>query len=196
MTSVMIATVVSIPLLSATALHSPPVPAFSAFALQTPEPAWRFWLAALTDVATLIIALALLITVVILLVIALQVRKLLRKVDPLLSQVRGHVDPVMGHVRDVGENVNYMTSAIRADVQQVTELIDGTRRRLNQSIEAAEHRVRELNAVLNVVQEEAERVFVDTAATIRGVQVGAGTYQRLRADGASSAPAEPVPPER
>lgn len=189
MMSETIATAVSIPLLAGTPPFIPPaVSSLPGFALQAPQPAWRFWLAALTDVATVIIALALLVTVLILLVIALQVRKLLRKVDPLINQVKGHVDPVMGHVRDVGENVNYMTSAIRADVQQVTELVDSTRRRLNQTVEASEHRIRELNAVLGVVQEEAERLFVHTAATIRGVQVGTGTYQRLRADGERGEP--------
>jgi uncharacterized protein YoxC len=148
--------------------------------VQAQVPEWRLWLATLTDIATVIIAFALLVTVVILLVIALQVRKLVRKVDPLLKQVRSHVDPVMGHVRDVGENVNYMSSAVRADVQQVTEMIDGTRRRLNVAAEAAEHRIREFNALLGVMQEEAERIFIDTASTARGVRAGTETYRSQR----------------
>jgi hypothetical protein len=167
---------------------SNPIPAVAnlALALQALEPAgWRLWLVTLADIATVIIALALLVTVLILLVIALLVRKLILKVNPLIRQVQSHIDPVMGHVRDVGENVNYMSSAVRADVQQVTELLDSTRRRLNRASDAAEHRIREFNALLGVMQEEAERLFIDTASAARGVKAGTESYRASRANGES-----------
>jgi len=145
---------------------------------------WRLWLVTVVDIAHVIIAIALLVTVLVLMVIALQVRKLIHKVDPLLTQVRSHVDPVMGHVRDVGENVNYMSSAIRADVQHVTEIVDSTRRRLNRTADATEQRIREFNALLGVMQEEAEQLFINTASTARGVRAGTETYRgRLDANG-------------
>lgn len=167
------------------AVTVPRLPGLTGLAvLQVAEPTgWRLWLVTMADVATVLIALALLITVAILLVIALQVRKLVRKAEPLLRQVQSHVDPVMGHVRDVGENVNYMSSAIRADVQQVTELVDSTRRRLNHTADAAEHRIREFNALLGVMQEEAERLFIDTASTARGVRAGTEAYRTRAANG-------------
>jgi uncharacterized protein YoxC len=153
-----------------------------AAAIQVVEPTgWRLWLVTLADIATVVIALALLVTGLVLMVIALQVRKLIKKVDPLLSQVKTHVDPLMGHARDVGENVNYMSSAIRADVQQVTELVDATRRRLNRTADATEQRIREFNALLGVMQEEAERIFISTASAARGVRVGTEAY-RARTD--------------
>jgi uncharacterized protein YoxC len=165
---------------------APPTAAFAhlAAALQVVEPTgWRLWLVTAADVATVIIAIALLVTVLILLMIALQVWKLIKKAEPMLRQVQTHIDPLMGHARDVGENVNYMSSAIRADVQQVTELVDSTRRRLNQTADAAEVRIREFNALLGVMQEEAERLFIDTASTVRGVRAGSDTYRRRVTDG-------------
>jgi hypothetical protein len=166
-------------------LPGPPrvLPSFASLMalLQASQPeGWRLWLATLTDIALVIIALALVITAAVFLGIALMVRKLLKMVDPLLTQVRTHVDPVMGHMRDVGENVNYMSSAIRADVQQVTELIDSTRRRLNRTTETAEQRVREFNALLGVMQEEAERLFIDSASTAAGVRAGTRAYRQAR----------------
>lgn len=157
-----------------------PTPAALALVFAQAADGWRLWIATATEIATLIIALALVVTAVGLALIALQVRRLLRKVDPLLRQVQAHVDPILGHVRDVGENVNYMSSAIRADVQQLTELVDDTRRRLNRSAHATEQRIREFNALLGVMQGEAERLFIDTASTIRGVQAGTETYRAIR----------------
>jgi uncharacterized protein YoxC len=154
--------------------------------LQVPQPTgWRWWLAAMADIATVFIALTLLLAALVLLVVAIMVRKLLKKVEPLLNQVRSHVDPIMGHVRDVGENVNYMSSAIRADVQQVTELVDSTRRRLNHTAESAEQRIREFNALLGVMQEEAERLFIDTASAARGVRAGTEAYREKSGAGRS-----------
>lgn len=170
-------------------------------AVTTPVAEWRVWLSALTDIATLIIALAMLVAAAVLVVIALQVRRLIRKVDPLLRQVQGHIDPILGHGRDVAENVNYMSSAIRADVQHLSELVDASRQRLNRSATAAEQRIREFNALLGVMQEEAERIFIDTASTVRGVQAGTETYRAYRANGwkegthlRSAPPAEPENP--
>jgi hypothetical protein len=44
--------------------------------------------------------------------------------------------------------------------------------RLQEALESAEDRMNQLNALLDVVQEEAESAFVTTASTIRGVQTG------------------------
>jgi predicted PurR-regulated permease PerM len=156
-------------------------------AVAAPAPEWRVWLATLTDAATVVIALALLVAVFILLLIALQIRRLIRRVDPLLDQIRTHVDPVLGNVRDVSQNVNYMSAAIRSDVQQLTELVDTSRRRLNRAADSAEQRIREFNALLGVMQEEAEQLFIDTAATIRGVQAGTESYRSLRGNGRTRA---------
>jgi hypothetical protein len=172
------------------------LPLFLALQVQTPPSGWRLWLATATDIAILIIALALLIAALVAVVIALLLLKLFRKVQPLIRQVQGHIDPVMGHVKDVGENVNYMSSAIRADVQQVTELVDSTRRRLNHTAESAEVRIREFNALLGVMQEEAERLFIDTASTVRGVRAGTERYRRVRDGGSATETGSEPAPER
>jgi hypothetical protein len=151
--------------------------------IAAPAAEWRIWLSALTEIATVVIALALIVAVFILLLIALQVRRLIRRADPLLDRAKSYVDPVMGNVREVSENVNYMSSAIRADVQQLTQLVDTSRRRLNRAADTAEQRIREFNALLGVMQEEAEQLFIDTAATIRGVQAGTESFRDSRGNG-------------
>jgi hypothetical protein len=43
---------------------------------------------------------------------------------------------------------------------------------LQQAVQSVEGRINEVNALLDVVQEEAESAFVATASTIRGVKTG------------------------
>jgi hypothetical protein len=62
---------------------------------------------------------------------------------------------------------------VRTDVQQVNATIAAANQRLQQAIGMTEQRLAEFNALLEVVQQEAEQMFVSTAATVRGVRTGA-----------------------
>jgi hypothetical protein len=52
--------------------------------------------------------------------------------------------------------------------------------RLHQASARMEERIEEFNALMEVVQSEAEEVFLDTAATVRGVREGARAMGRSR----------------
>ena len=136
--------------------------------------------AIIRDIATIIIALALLATVVALAAIALIAKKLVGKVGGLLDKVQDGVDPVLKHARDVGDNVNYVTTAIRVDVQQLNKTIANANQRVNEVVVVAEERINELNGLIKVVQEEAEDIFIDTASTVRGIRAGADALRRPR----------------
>jgi hypothetical protein len=43
-----------------------------------------------------------------------------------------------------------------------------------------EERIEEFNALMQVVQDEAEGIFIDTASTVRGVREGARSIARGR----------------
>jgi hypothetical protein len=78
----------------------------------------------------------------------------------------------MRHASAIADNVDYISTAIRVDVQQVSQTVAAVNQRLQQAAASAEDRIKQLNALLDVVQEEAESAFVTTASTIRGVQTG------------------------
>jgi hypothetical protein len=50
-------------------------------------------------------------------------------------------------------------------------------------VKTAERRLNELDALMRVVQREAEDAFVSTASTLRGVRAGATTLRNQVADG-------------
>jgi hypothetical protein len=71
--------------------------------------------------------------------------------------------------------VNYITTSVRADVQQVNATVAAANQRLQQAVAMTEQRLNEFNALLEVVQQEAESMFVATASTVRGVRTGAAS---------------------
>jgi uncharacterized protein YoxC len=121
-------------------------------------------------------------------------RKSYKKVSEMLDKVYGDINPLMRHASAIADNVDYISTAIRVDVQQVSQTVAAVNQRLQQAATSAEDRIKQLNALLDVVQEEAESAFVTTASTIRGVQTGInqafdeedwsdGDYDESRADG-------------
>jgi uncharacterized protein YoxC len=117
-----------------------------------------------------------------------------RKTSKMLDKIYGDINPLMRHASAIADNVDYISTAMRVDVQQVSQTVAAVNQRLQQAVGAAEDRINQLNALLDVVQEEAESAFVTTASTIRGVQTGInqafdeedwndGDYDEARADG-------------
>ena len=103
---------------------------------------------------------------------ALNFRKSYKKVSNMLDKIYGDINPLMRHASAIADNVDYISTSIRVDIQQVSQTVAAVNQRLQQAASAAENRMNELNALLDVVQEEAESAFVTTASTIRGVKTG------------------------
>ena len=102
-------------------------------------------------------------------------RKSYKKTSEMLDRIYGDINPLMRHASAIADNVDYISTSIRVDIQQVSQTIAAVNQRLQQAVSTAEDRIKQLNALLDVVQEEAESAFVTTASTIRGVRTGINT---------------------
>jgi len=92
----------------------------------------------------------------------------------------------MRHASAIADNVNYITTSVRTDVQQVNATIAAANQRLQQAMALTEQRLGEFNALLEVVQEEAEGMFIATASTVRGVRTGAAALHTEDEDAPSA----------
>ena len=130
-----------------------------------------------TEVASAIIAIALVTLTIIAIPVAFHSRRTYRNVNHLLERVYSDITPIMHHANIITDNVNFITTALRTDVVKVSEALNAANARVQQTAAVAEQRMNEFNALLAVVQQEAEQVFVSTAAAVRGVRQGAATYR-------------------
>ncbi|HEV7595645.1 MAG TPA: hypothetical protein VGO33_11670 [Gemmatimonadaceae bacterium] len=126
----------------------------------------------ITSVASGVMTLTVIILTVALVPAAWNFRKSYKKVSDMLDKIYGDINPLMRHASAIADNVDYISTSIRVDVQQVSQTVAAVNQRLQDALEGAEDRMKQLNALLDVVQEEAESAFVTTASTIRGVQTG------------------------
>ena len=126
----------------------------------------------ITSVASGVMTITVIVLTVALVPAAWNFRKSYKKISNMLDKIYGDVNPLMRHASAIADNVDYITTSIRVDVQQVSQTVAAVNQRLQDALDGAEDRMKQLNALLDVVQEEAESAFVATASTIRGVQTG------------------------
>ncbi|MEX2154848.1 MAG: DUF948 domain-containing protein [Gemmatimonadaceae bacterium] len=140
----------------------------------------RGWFETVTGIASGLMSLTLLVFTIFAAPAAWEFWKTFRKTRALLDKVYGDINPLTHHASNIADNIDYITSSIRNDVQQVNATIASANRRLTQAVELTETRINEFNALLEVAQQEAEQAFVSTAAVVRGVRTGAATFGGLR----------------
>jgi hypothetical protein len=101
-----------------------------------------------------------------------QTRKAVRSLERTADEIRrsegvARIGRTLGHLEAVAATVQKETEHLSASVARVGDQVTLASRRM-------EERIEEFNALLAVVQEEAEEVFLDTASTARGVRRGIG----------------------
>ena len=139
------------------------------------------------DVALILLGVLALVAVIALIVLLIQIRALGRALHRVTRNLETKADPILERARGIATNVEFISAAVRTDVEQLNASVRALSDRLQQASDHMETRIDEFNALMEVVQGEAEDVFLDTASTVRGVREGA---RRL------AAPNPPGPPDR
>jgi len=103
---------------------------------------------------------------------ALNFRKSYQKISDMLDKIYGDINPLMRHASTIADNVDYISTSVRVDIQQVSKTIAAANQSLLKAVQAADARINQLNALIEVAQEEAESAFIATASTLRGVRTG------------------------
>lgn len=110
-------------------------------------------------------------------VLLFQLRGIQKTVSALLGRMETKLEPVLDRAKDVSANVEFITSAVRTDVQRMSDSVRSLSDRLQLASNRMEQRIEEFNALMQVVQSEAEDLFIGSAATLRGVRAGARTLR-------------------
>lgn len=145
------------------------------------KPDWQTWIEALAAIATIVVAIGLLTVGVGVIFAALKVRQLTRKVEEQAKKLRVDLMPAIQNVTAVSENVSHLSQTVRADADRLSATVASANDALRRAAVEAERRVGEFNALIGVVQEEAEDLFIGGAAAVRGLKAGAEAFRRYQA---------------
>jgi len=147
-------------------------------------------LSTVESVSMIILGAAILGVLVVLLLVLFQLRKLGTSLVTVAQRMEKDSAPILDRARSVAENVEFITMAVRTDVQKLNASISGLNERLREASTRMEERIQDFNALVDVLQGEAEALALDTAAAVRGVRAGT---RNLAGNGASERPLQVEP---
>ena len=136
-------------------------------------PVTQSWFAKVTGVAGGVMTLTLLAIAISLIPAMWNFRKTYKKTNDILDRIQADVMPLIKHAHSIADNMDYISTAIRSDIGMIQDTLKSANGQIRQAVGMTEHRINEFNALLAVVQSEAEGLFVSTAATVAGVKTGA-----------------------
>ncbi len=87
-----------------------------------------------------------------------------------LGEVARALKPGAETLTKAADNINSLTAAFRSDADELGRTIRNATDSANQIIDATRERAAEVHGFLDVVQEEAETTFLNTASLLRGVR--------------------------
>lgn len=99
-----------------------------------------------------------------------RVSQLVSHLDRTLQRTEGRIQPVIDHLERSADNMDYVTSVLRSDVDTMGDTVEHAAATTRRMIAMAEERASEIHGFLDVVQEEAEQTFLSTASLLRAVR--------------------------
>jgi uncharacterized protein YoxC len=140
---------------------------------------WRLWVETLADIATIIIAIAIILFALALIGAVLAARRGWKAAESALGKLRVDTAPILEQANAIAGEVRQIAGTARGEAERLGGLVAETSEKVSRITSDAEQRVHDFTALLKVMQEEAEDLFIGTAATLRGVRVGT---RALRSD--------------
>jgi hypothetical protein len=101
-----------------------------------------------------------------------QARKVARAIES--GRERLARDRGVEHLRRTAENIEKISRTFSDETERLRVAGAEVSARLTQVSDRMEERIEEFNALMEVIQDEAEEVFLDTASTARGMRRGLG----------------------
>ena len=145
-----------------------------------PPGGWHTWVDTMSGIAQVVIAIALILIGVVTIAIFALLWKVYRKLNAAVEKLRIDLDPAVRNALAVSESARGMVATVQGNVTEIGKTVSSANERIGRVVETAEQRAADLNALLDVAQEEAEALFVRTASALRGVRAGAGELRRTR----------------
>jgi sensor histidine kinase regulating citrate/malate metabolism len=130
------------------------------------------WTSGVLQIVVLILGVGVLIATILLI---LAMRAGLRKFNDTIDRLATQTTPLLASATAIVGDAHGIVTMLRHDVERVTDAAAALSEQLLDAADRTVQRVDDVNAVLDVLQDELEDTALAAVSAIRGVRVGAGT---------------------
>lgn len=156
------------------------------------------WTSGVLEIVVLLLAVGSLASLILLL---MAMREGLRRLNGTLERLTNDTQPMLANARAIVADARDMVATVKRDVGVVSEAAGTMGETILDAARITAQRVDEVNAVLDVVQDELEDTAITAIAAVRGVRLGAQELlthlprrrgkRRDRGDDRTPGPSEP-----
>jgi uncharacterized protein YoxC len=104
---------------------------------------------------------------------ALALKKVIERVEGTIERLATDAKPLLDQATRTTEEARDLVRRVRAEAERLAEATGSVSERLLDVSKAAGDRLDQVNALLDVLQEEVQETALSAAATVRGMRVGA-----------------------
>jgi uncharacterized protein YoxC len=138
------------------------------------------WAAAVTAIATVVIALVLTVGAVALVRWLGEMSRLGRAVKQQLERLEYETRPTLDSARAITRDVEKLVSSVRDEIEGFAGASKDVRDRLTRVADAMEERLRDIESVVDMVQYEVEETALDVAAALRTTRRGTSVLRAMK----------------
>lgn len=138
------------------------------------------WAVAVSAISTAAIAVVLLVCGIAWLRWLSELQRLAGSVERLVDVLDRDARPALQSARSLAEDAGKMVAAVRSEVDGFAGAASDVRQRVTRAARAADERIRDLEALLDVVQYEVEETALDVAAALRTTRRGASVLGAMK----------------
>lgn len=99
-----------------------------------------------------------------------ELRSLLRRSNELAGRMNDRMGPVIDRVETITDDASHISGSLKKDVEEIGRVVDEGSRSARRIARMAEDRAAEIDALIEVAQDECESTFVSTASVLGGVR--------------------------
>lgn len=139
----------------------------------------RSWLDTFVDIGQSLVSFLVLVMLVMAVGVLWAVKKSIQELTKLIKSVYEPVASAATETRDAARELLQLTKSTRGHVDKFGGTLGAANDRLHAAVAKAEHRFKRMDALVGVVQDEAEHLVVSAASAARGVEAGGAMIGRF-----------------
>lgn len=138
------------------------------------------WAEVLTALSTATIAVVLTVGCVALAFMMRDLRRLMDDLDKLTKTLDSDGKPAIQSFRAMIDDASAVVAKVKTEVDGLADTSKGIRKRAERAAASIEDRLRDIEALVDVVQEEVEDTALDVAAALRTTRRGGKLFKRMK----------------
>ena len=135
---------------------------------------------AVSAISTAVIAAVIVVVGLVVVRLLTELNRVAKRIEHVANLLDRDGRPALLSARTMVEDASKIVSAVKSEVDGMTEMSSDVRKRVVSLTQAVEERLGDMEALVDVIQYEVEETVLDVAAALRTTRRGASVFRKMK----------------